>query len=393
MTTFRLAGTTLSIMFRLLSKSVFAWALAITLLLPLSSGGQQNRKPLTEAEIIDLLKNDVPSDRVESLVRQYGIAFEMNDQAESALLAAGATDKLLAAVREVAPKPVAPPTLMIEATPGSAQVFVDDELFARTSSVGRLKIGNLTPGPHRVRISLDGYRDYEQVLNLVAGQTANVTTALQAAPKTGESSVPGNGRGTGGDGQIPGSQTVTRPQRVIIPAGTVISIHMVDDVDSSRDKVGKEFAAKVDAPITVSDQVIVPPDADARLRLLSVGNPTQPSLQLQLFAITSDGKNLTVVATPYIKAADATQKPAANSSANNARVGASLGAIVGGAAGKSIADAIRGSTRPTNTSKVQSPPQTLAAGTKLDFTLRGPILVMQSGTSPYPQANPSTPRR
>ncbi|HLY63418.1 MAG TPA: PEGA domain-containing protein [Terriglobia bacterium] len=364
-------------MFRALPKPALALLIAFSLFLPYSIRAQQSRKPLTEAEVIDLLKNEVPSQRVESLVRQYGISFEMNDQTESALLVAGASDELLAALRELAPKPIAAPTLMIAVTPGGAQVFVDDELFAKTSSDGRLKIASLTPGPHRVRISLYGYRDYEQVYTLVAGQSVTASTTLQVIKKTDESSRAGNGKGSAAGGQISGSQTAARPQRVIIPAGTIITVRMVDDVDSSRDKAGKEFAAKVDAPITVGDQEIIPQDAEAHLRLLSVGNPSQPSLQLQLFTLTLNGKNLNVAATPYSKAADPAQKPAARPPANNARVGGILGGLAGGAAGKAISNAIGGNNRPTNTSGVQAPPQTLAADTKIDFTLRGPILVMQ----------------
>lgn len=364
-------------MFRAFPRPALAFLISFSLFLPLSTGAQQNRKPLTEAEIIDLLKNDVPSQRVESLVRQYGISFEMNDQTESALLVAGATDELLAALREVAPKPTAVPTLMIAATPGGAQVFVDDELFARTSSEGRLKIASLTPGLHKVRISLDGYRDYEQGLTLAAGQTATVSTTLQAMAKPDESSRISNSKGSPAGGQVSGSPSGARPQRVIIPAGTIISVRMVDDVNSSRDKVGKEFAAKVNAPITVGDQEVIPQDTDAHLRLLSVGNPSQPSLQLQLFTLALNGKTLYVAATPYSKAAEPAPKPAAKPSANNARMGGILGGLAGVAAGRAIGTAIGGSNRPTNASGVQAPPQTLAADTKLDFTLRGPMVVMQ----------------
>jgi hypothetical protein len=359
-------------MFRSLAKPALASAISFIFLLPLCAAAQQNRKPLTEAEVIDLLKNEVPSERVESLARQYGIAFQMNDQAESALLVAGATDELLATLREVAPKPPAePPTLMIEVTPGGAQVFLDDELFARTSPEGRLKIVSLKPGPHKVRVSLDGFRDYEQELTLVAGQTATASTALQAVPKAGENSRIANGKGSASGTQPPTPAANSRPQRVIIPAGTVITVRMVDDVDSSRDKPGREFAARVDARITVAGQVVIPQDTDAHLRLLSVGNPSQPSLQIQLFTITLNGRNFNIPAAVYSKSAEP-PKPAANSN-SNARLGGILGAVVGGAAGRAIA----GNSRRTNPSSVQAPPQTLSKETKIDFTLRGPMFVMQ----------------
>jgi len=158
---------------------------------------------------------------------------------------------------------------------------------------------------------------------------------------------------------------------MIIPAGTVVTVRLADDVDSSRDKPGKEFAAKVDAPITVSGQVAIPQDANAHLRLMSAGNPSLPSLQLQLFTITLNGRDYNVPAAVYTKTSES-PRAAANSPSSNARVGGILGAMIGGAAGRAIA----GSSRRTNTPP-PAPPQTLAKETKIDFTLRGPMLVMQ----------------
>ena len=91
-------------------------------------------------------------------MRERGTDFQITPEAESELRKAGATDPLLAALRDLAPKP---PTPMVTTTPGGAQVFVDGELIARTSAVGRLKIPNLTSGPHRLRVSSDRYLDYE----------------------------------------------------------------------------------------------------------------------------------------------------------------------------------------------------------------------------------------
>lgn len=48
------------------------------------------------------------------------------------------------------------------------------------------------------------------------------------------------------------------PVQVTIPAGTVITVRMIDGVDSSRDRAGQNFGASVAAPVGVGDRVIIP---------------------------------------------------------------------------------------------------------------------------------------
>ncbi len=150
------------------------------------SRSQGSRKPLSKEEVIDLLKGYVSPKRVSDLARERGIDFAVTPDVERELRRAGANDALLATLREVAPKapppkPPAPPVLGIEATPGGAQVYVDDELQGKTSQEGWLKISTLASGQHRLRLSLEGYRDYEQSVELTAGQTTQVTARLEAA--------------------------------------------------------------------------------------------------------------------------------------------------------------------------------------------------------------------
>ena len=61
-----------------------------------------------------------------------------------------------------------------------ANVFLDGQL------VGQAPITiNTTPGRHTIKVSLDGYRDFEGSINVVAGRTTVLTAALQAIPQEG----------------------------------------------------------------------------------------------------------------------------------------------------------------------------------------------------------------
>jgi WD40 repeat protein len=166
----------------------------------LSAQDQKKTEPLTEGEVIRLLQGGVPPERVESLARSRGVSFEMTAAVESDLRDAGATDVLLRALREVAskPAPAAPSTpavLVILSHPGGAQVYVDDVFSGNTSSEGVLKVPNLTPGGHSVRLTLEGHQEIEQHIDLPAGvQTRSnfeLVASKPAAPATPPTPAPG----------------------------------------------------------------------------------------------------------------------------------------------------------------------------------------------------------
>ena len=71
--------------------------------------------------------------------------------------------------------------LTILTQPGQAQVYLDDEPRGVTSSEGRLLLKNLSTGAHRLRLSLTGYKEWTQTLELAAGDTKQVEAKLQPA--------------------------------------------------------------------------------------------------------------------------------------------------------------------------------------------------------------------
>ena len=164
---------------RLVQNSIVLVALMVCAGAPIARG-QEPRRPLTKDNVIRLLKGDVPPERVVQLAREHGIDFALTPEAEKDLRDAGATDELLAELRELSPKPpAAPPVLEIQSSPGHAEVYVDDARQGQTSEEGHLKVPNLIPGSHRLRLTHDGYHDDERQVDLAAEQTANVTVNLE----------------------------------------------------------------------------------------------------------------------------------------------------------------------------------------------------------------------
>src|SRR5713101_3794782 len=70
-----------------------------TVSIVLAQAPPPSEKPLNKNNILELLRNDVPSERLADLVERYGIDFELTDDYVKTLREAGAKDVLLKALR------------------------------------------------------------------------------------------------------------------------------------------------------------------------------------------------------------------------------------------------------------------------------------------------------
>jgi hypothetical protein len=168
--------------------------MVVIALVPSPGTAQKVAKKLTEQNIIDLLTGDASSDDVAQEARKSGISFQVTATVANHIRAAGGTDELIRVLRSLAPHPPAPPVstphtgpaaspsvLVIDSSPGLSQVYVDDEPMGSTSKQGRLKLTQLAPGSHTVRISLNGYEDFEKTVTLTGGQVTTMAANLHQA--------------------------------------------------------------------------------------------------------------------------------------------------------------------------------------------------------------------
>ncbi len=121
---------------------------------------QSSLKPLSKDDVINLLKGDVPAKRVEYFARQRGVDFQVTSETESELRKAGATEPLLAVLRELAPTPpVAVPVSYIHAPPASGikpMLTTDPNLtIPGTDPIGKSLINNATESVNKAVQWLD----------------------------------------------------------------------------------------------------------------------------------------------------------------------------------------------------------------------------------------------
>jgi hypothetical protein len=95
-----------------------------------------------------------------------------------------ATEFIQAALRPPPPKPVAPaapqPAVLEISSSASVQVYIDDEFKGTTSVDGHLVV-TLPAGPHRLRLSEPGKKEWVQPIALLAGQRLPLSAQLESA--------------------------------------------------------------------------------------------------------------------------------------------------------------------------------------------------------------------
>ncbi len=77
--------------------------------------------------------------------------------------------------------------ILVQDAPTGAEIFVDDVSWGLAPRPDPIQ---LEPGSHRVRLTLEGYSDFELAISVPAGQTITVTAEMQEAGGGGGSRVP-----------------------------------------------------------------------------------------------------------------------------------------------------------------------------------------------------------
>jgi hypothetical protein len=170
---------------------------------------------------------------------------------------------------------------------------------------------------------------------------------------------------------------VSTPAVMQIPAGTAITIRMIDDVDSKVANVGQTFRASVDEPVIVDGRVIVPRGADVVTRLVELQEPGKLAgggqLTLDLASITVDGRPVEVNSEGVTTTGESRKGDSAKVIGGTAALGAIIGAIAGGGKGAAIGAIAGGGAGTAVQVMTQGPRVRVPSESRLTFTLQRPV--------------------
>ena len=138
----------------------------------------------------------------------------------------------------------------------------------------------------------------------------------------------------------PAVASTSQSSSIIVPAGTTISIRMIDSVDSATNQVGDQFHASLESDLMVNNLVIAPKGADVYGKLEEVQSAGsikgRSQLQLGLTGIRINGAIVPITTGDYEVAGASRGKQSAERIGGVAALGAVIGAIAGGGKGAAI---------------------------------------------------------
>jgi hypothetical protein len=172
-------------------------------------------------------------------------------------------------------------------------------------------------------------------------------------------------------------EPVAKPQRITIPAGTLIPIRMIDSADSRTDQVGQTYRGSIDTDIAINDQVVLPKGSDTRLKLTVVSSASKLSgkseLQLELERIVVWGTSYVVVSNAVERTAEAEGPKTARDIGIGAAIGAVIGAIAGGKKGAAIGAGVGAGSGVAVAASTKGEQVLVPSESRLEFRLEQPV--------------------
>ncbi len=186
----------------------------------------------------------------------------------------------------------------------------------------------------------------------------------------------------------PAPPPTPQPRQVEIPAGTTVSVRMIDPIDSEINHSGEVFQASLDAPLVVDNEVVVPAGTDVYVKLVDarsagrVGGRSE--LRLELVRMQFQGKSYALVSSDYTQVGTSRGKRTAAMTAGGAGLGALIGAVAGGGKGAAIGAAVGAASGAGVQVATKGKQIRIPSEAKLDFRLQQPVEVTY-----YPEKNRS----
>jgi hypothetical protein len=185
---------------------------------------------------------------------------------------------------------------------------------------------------------------------------------------------------------LPKTERVTQPTSSnaantgwTIPTGSKIVIRMIDSVNSERNKIGEQFIAILDEPVTEGGVEVIPKGADVRGRIANINEAGRiagsAQLGLELTQIVVNGIPYSITTSEYQEVGEGRGTQTAKRAGVGAGLGAVIGAIAGGGKGAAIGAGVGGGGATAVQVLTKGEKLNIPSETKLEFTLRAPLVV------------------
>lgn len=125
-----------------------------------------------------------------------------------------------------------------------------------------------------------------------------------------------------------------------IPDGTVLTVRMIDSIDSDTAAVGDRFRASLDEALVVNGRELAPRGADVMVQLAKVDQAGRirgrEEIAIELASVTIDGRETVITSNFAELSSKSKTAQTAKTAGGGAAIGAIIGAIAGGGKGAAI---------------------------------------------------------
>ena len=166
------------------------------------------------------------------------------------------------------------------------------------------------------------------------------------------------------------------PRMYDVPAGTQVSVILIDSLSTGKNKAGDEFMASLAAPLVLNGDTVLERGTKVRGRVVDAEGSGRvsgvASMRLVLTSIVDGTKTYPIVTKPFVAEAEASKGRDAGIIGGAAGVGAAIGAIAGGKKGAGTGAIIGGAAGTGTVLATKGKEVEFDSETKLNFMLDRP---------------------
>ncbi|MBN9660902.1 MAG: hypothetical protein J0H49_22100 [Acidobacteria bacterium] len=173
-----------------------------------------------------------------------------------------------------------------------------------------------------------------------------------------------------------------QPHSVTIPAGTMITVRLREELSTKHSQDGQNFTATLDQPLVVDGFVIAERGSSQRGRIVELDRAGRvkgrAALAVELTELnTADGQKIALKTDSFRKEAESGMKGDMAKTGVAAGIGAAIGAIAGGGKGAAIGAGIGGAAGAGGVLATRGKDASLPSETRLTFRLKEPLTLTE----------------